>query len=214
MKKFNLKISFTYEQLDSIYKTNSNVFIAKQGFKNHEPNVVWQSFQPFEFNSISWEEEYGIYAAFPQNASGTILEKLSKVPVGVTENNLYTLEKSGVISGPKEGNLNDCFALTNHYQKHPFMAVGLYQGATVNGVKILENVVSFQYLLKASTAFMYPSNIIFIWIQSEVKNNSTLVGIETKVISPKTQLNFKNENATINLAYHSTLGKFYQVQSF
>ncbi|MEL6671586.1 MAG: hypothetical protein AAFR61_05320 [Bacteroidota bacterium] len=203
MIKYDLRISFTDAQLEAIYATNSNVIVAKPT-EDSEANVAWQVFKPLQSNSLTWEEQYGIYVSTTSAASGARLEQLSSVPVGAAPDKLYTLLPSGVISGPAEGGAPDAFALQNKYQVNPYMTVGLYQNATVNGVDILGNALSAAPVLEASTAIMTPFTTVYVWLQSRIESNT----IVTTVASPMTELKFGGGVDTIQTSYDTTTGKF------
>lgn len=202
MANYELKIAFTNEQLQVLYTTGSNVIVAKPT-DGTAPNVAWQVFRPLQGNTLTWQEEYGIYASTSSVTNGAVLSQLSSVPVGAAMNKLYTLEPSGIISGPASGGYPDSFSLTNKYDKD-YMTVGLYQNATVNGTDIMGNALSAAPVLKASTAVMTPYTTVYIWLQSQVKSNTVV----TNVTSPMTKITFGGGTNTVSVAYDSDSGKF------
>ncbi|GGG17768.1 hypothetical protein GCM10011344_17980 [Dokdonia pacifica] len=208
MTNYVLTISFTDQQLTDIYNTNTQVTIGKQ-VNSQEPNVAWQSFNPLQNNQVTWEEEYGIYASNSEIVNGTTIVQLSNTPTGVPMDQLYTLEPSGVISGPSNGGASNAFALLNEYSNKDYMTIGLLQDAIVNGTDVIGNAVSAVPVLLASTALMTPSTTLYIWLQSEVTGNS----IVTVVTSPMTQLKFGNGVTNIAVEYDTESGNFITVQN-
>lgn len=202
MADYNLNVAFTNEQLQVLYMTGSNVVVAKQS-GGSKPNVAWQVFRPMQANTLAWAEEYGIYASTSDVVNGAKLSQLSNVPIGAAMSKLYTLETSAVISGPASGGQANAFALQNLYDK-PYMTVGLYQDATVNGTEIAGNATSAAAVIKASTAYMTPYTTVYIWIQSDVVSNSVV----TTVTSPMTQLKYGAGISTFSVQYDSDSGKF------
>ncbi len=203
MADYTLNINFTSDQLDAIYNTGSNIIIAKPS-GGDSPNVAWQSFSPLQNNTLTWEEQYGIYVSNSSVEHGATLDQLSSTSIGAAMNKLYTLEASGVIDGPDNGGAANSFALLNSYDNQDYMTVGLFQDATVNGTQIMGNATSAAPTLLASTAIMTPYTTVYVWIQSQVESNSVV----TTVTSPMTELVFGGGVNTLTVQYDSDSGQF------
>jgi hypothetical protein len=203
MDSYELKVAFTEEQLTNLYITGSNVIIAKP-LVNGPPDVTWQVFKPIQNNTLKWNEEYGMYASTSEVINGSELNQFSSVPVGAVMDKLYTLEPSAVISGPASGGQPNSFTLLNKYSDKPYLTMGLFQDATVNGTIISGNALSADYTLLASTAFMTPFTTVYIWLQSQIKSNS----IVTVVTSPLTKLRFEGDIKNLSVKYDSSSGEF------
>lgn len=203
MANFSLKTAFTDEQLQILYTTGSNVIVAKPSGGSN-PNVAWQVFKPLQGNTLSWSEEYGVYASTSQVENGAKLDQLSSVPVGAAMNKLYSLQPDGTITGPASGGAPDSFALLNAYANKPYMTVGLFQDANVNGTDIKGNALSAVPVILQSTAVMTPYTTVYIWLQSQVVSNTVV----TTVTSPMTALKFGGGVNDISVAYDSASGKF------
>lgn len=203
MPNYELDIAFTNEQLQILYATGSNVIVAKPT-GGSGPNVAWQVFKPMQANQVTWEEQYGIYASTTQIVNGARLSRLSSTGVPAAISKLYTLEDSAAITGPASGGTQDSYALYNTYSNQPFMTVGLYQDATVNGTSIAGNAVSAVPVLLQSTSVMTPFTTVYIWLQSQVVSNTVV----TTVTSPMTQLKFGGGINSISVAYDSATGHF------
>ncbi|QHI35474.1 hypothetical protein IMCC3317_08200 [Kordia antarctica] len=203
MSTFNLKTAFTNEQLRNIYIAGINVIVAKPTGGGN-PNVAWQVYKPLQGNTITWKEEYGIYASTSDVVNGARLSQLSSVPVGAIQNKLYTLEPDGSTSGPASGGKPNSYALENKYSNKDYMTVGLFQDANVNGTDIAGNAISAVPTLLAHTAVMTPYTTVYIWLESNVVSNTVV----TNVTSPMTALKFGGGVDTISVAYDSETGKF------
>ncbi|SFW62792.1 hypothetical protein SAMN02927921_02817 [Sinomicrobium oceani] len=204
MADYSLDIQFTQDQLQILYMAGSNVVVAKPSGDGSTPNVAWQVFKPMQANTLSWDEEYGIYASTSEVTNGAKLVQLSSVDVGAPMNKLFTLQPSAVISGPADGGTKDAFSLLNKYDQKSLMTVGLYQNANVNGTDIIGNAISAVPTLLSSTAVMTPYTTVYIWLQSQVKSNSVV----TTVTSPMTELKFGGGTNRISVKYDSQSGKF------
>ncbi|WP_167241409.1 hypothetical protein [Massilia genomosp. 1] len=153
---YELDLAFTTAQLQTIWITGTNVIVAKPS-GGGSPNVAWQVFKPMAANSLTWEDNYGVYASSAQVQNGAQLTQLTSTGIPAAMETLYTLEAAGTISNPGAGGSANSFALLNQYQSSQgYMTVGLYQNATVNGTQILGNAVSVAPVLYQSTATMTP----------------------------------------------------------
>jgi hypothetical protein len=202
--EFTLDVAFTNDQLQVLYATGTNVIVAKPAAGGSTPNVAWLVFKPLGGNEIVWDEEYGIYASTAAITNGAKLTQLSSVPVPAADAKTYTLEDSGAITGPDPGGDPHTFNLVNQYSNKPYMTIGLFQNANVNGTDILKSAISAAPVLLASTAVMTPYTTVYIWLQSNVTGNCVV----TNVTSPMTKLLFGGSTSQISVAYDSASGKF------
>lgn len=207
MITYRLDIAFTNDQLETIAATNTRVIVAKPT-SGDEPNVAWQTFNPFQDNSLMWTESYGIYASNTEITHGAQLQQLSNTPIGAATNMEYTLDNAGVIMGPVDGGSANSFTLINQYNNKDFITAGLFQDANVNGVEIIGNATSAAPVLLASTAVMTPFTTVYIWLQSNINGNTVI----TEVTSPMTRLTFGGGVNEISVNYNTASGRFLSVQ--
>lgn len=203
MPSFKLNVSFTNEQLETLYTTGTNVVLGKSQAGN-PPNVAWQVFRPLQGNTITWEEEYGLYSSTTDIVNGAVINQMSTVPIPAAMSQMYTLQPSGVISGPVSGGMPNAYALENKYSERSYMTEGLSQNATVNGIEISNNAVLASSVILNSLGVFSPSSAIFIWLQSQVRSNS----IVTFIPSPMTELRFGGGVDDISVTYDSSTGRF------
>lgn len=203
MEPYELLVSFTNDQLETLYATGTNVIVAKPS-GGTAPNVAWQVFRPLQSNSLSWQENYGIYASTSEVVNGAELTQLSSTGIPAVIEKKYVLEPSGAISGPYSGGSPNAFSMENNYSVKDYVTIGLYQDANVNGTEIIGNALSAAPVLLRSTAVMTPFTTVYIWLQSQVKSNSVV----TDVTSPMTQLTFGGGVDQISVAYDSASGTF------
>jgi hypothetical protein len=205
---FDLSIAFTNEQLQTLFATGTNVILAKPAPGGNKPNVAWLVFRPLNANTVNWTEDYGIYASTQSAVSSGTLTKLSSVPLPAIAGKLYTLSPSGALTGP--GTATDeptSFSVLNQYgdgSTPPYMTVGLFQDATVNGTKILQNAISAAPVIYQSTAAITPFTTVYIWLASQVKGNSVVTSITSKM----TELRFGGTITSLNIQFDSSTGTF------
>jgi hypothetical protein len=203
---FELNIGFTNEQLDVLYKTGTNLIIAKPS-AGGTPNVAWLSINPLQSNKITWDENYGIYVSTTKLEHGAEIVQVSSVDVGAATEKIYTLKPSGAISDPIDGGVEGSFTLLNQYNPHgqlPYITAGLYQDANVNGTAILGHAISAAPVLYQNTAVMTPFTTVYVWLQSSIKSNCVI----TTVTSNMTPLLYGGNLTKHFITYSSNDGKF------
>ncbi|HSC38916.1 MAG TPA: hypothetical protein VLD19_13635, partial [Chitinophagaceae bacterium] len=172
---FTLNVAFTNQQLETLFITGTNVVIGKTSNGRIAPTVAWQVMKPFEQNIITWEDNYGIYiSATPIQNGEVIINNSSTAPNPVAESKLYTLQDSGVITGPSSGGTPNAFSLLNQYSDNPYMTCGIFQDATVNNKPVPGNCVSAEAVLLKNTAVLLPFVVAGIWLQSNVVSNTVV----------------------------------------
>lgn len=206
---FTLQTFFQQEDLNRFYATGTNVVVAKPAASGGAPNVAWIVYRPLLSNSISWEENYGIYASNSDIIGGAVLSQISTVPSPAPIGKLYTFSPIGVFSSPGPGGQDPAgFTVVNSYNNLPkgYLTMGLYQDANVDGQLLQGNAVSAAPVIYNSTAVIIPYTIVYIWTQSQVKSNTVV----TTVTSQMTMVKFGGTTSSVSLSYDSTSGKFIQ----
>lgn len=206
MNTYTLNTSFSNSDLERFYATGTNIVIAKPPTAVKPPHVAWIVYRPLQQNSISWEEEYGIYASNQDIVNGARLYQTSKTDYPANIGKLYTLQPDGNLSKPGINQEPASYSVINEYNNLPkgYMTVGLYQDATIDGQLTTANAVSAAPVLYRSTATITPYTTVYIWTQSQIKS-STVV---TDVTSTITQVKFGGDISTISLKYDAFTGKF------
>lgn len=206
MPTFTLNTSFTQTDLSMLYATGTNVVVAKPA-SGGLPNVAWIVFRPLQANSMTWDEQYGIYASTQSIVNGAVLTQMSATPFPSTDGQVYTLGPAGFFGPPGPGGTPGSFTAVNQYNNLPspgYLTFGLYQNATVNGASLLGNAVSAAPVLYQRTAVMTPFTTVYIWTQSQVNSNTVV----TTVTSVQTKVVFGGTVTQISLAYDASTGGF------
>jgi hypothetical protein len=204
---YTLIVNLTPAQLSIFQEASESIIIAKPSMGGNEPNVAWVSFHPLPTNTVTWEEQYGIYVSTVGLQNGAVLTQLSSASFPASPDGLYTLQTDGVITGPSPSGEPDTYSLLNEYAAQPVMTVGLYQNATANGTAILNSAVSAAVTPEGQTAKMVPYTNVYIWAQATIASNTVV----TTVSSPQTELTFGGGVDTITVEYNSQTGSFYPV---
>lgn len=207
MPTFTLKTAFTSDDLARFLASGSNIVVAKPN-NGGAPNVAWIVFRPLLDNSMTWTEEYGIYASNTDIMSGgALLVQMSKTEYPAMEGAVYPLNAAGYFGPPSTvGGAQGSYYAQNEYNNLPkgYLTMGLYQNANVNGAQANGNAVSAAPVIFNSRAEMTPFTTVYLWVQSQVQSNSVV----TVVTSPQTIVTFGGTVDTVSLRYDSTTGRF------
>lgn len=205
MPSYTLHTQFTDQDLQRFLASGSNVVVAKPN-NGGAPNVAWVVFRPLINNSMSWEDNYGIYASNTDLISGGILHQMSKTPYPAVPDKAYELAPTGAFVGPGSGGSAGSYTAVNAYNNLPkgYLTFGLYQNADVNGNQAVGNAVSAAPVIYNSTATITPFTTVYLWIQSQVVSNSVV----TTVTSPQTAVRFGGSITNVSLAYDANSGRF------
>jgi hypothetical protein len=205
MPSYNLHTLFTEQDLQRFLASGSNVVVAKPN-NGGAPNVAWVVFRPLINNSMSWEDNYGIYASNTDLISGGVLNQMSKTAYPAVPDKVYELAPTGAFVGPGSAGPAGSYTAVNAYNNLPkgYLTFGLYQNAEVNGNQAVGNAVSAAPVIYNSTATITPFTTVYLWIQSQVVSNSVI----TTVTSPQTAVRFGGSITNVSLAYDANSGKF------
>jgi hypothetical protein len=205
MATYTLNTSFTAQDLSRFLATGSNLVVAKPSASGGAPNVAWVVYAPWENNTMTWAEEYGIYASTASLVNGALLTQMSRSEFPALDGKTYPFTPNGAFGAPEQGGQPGSFYAFNAYQNATgYLTFGLFQDALINGTPASGNAISAAPVLYNSTAQMTPFTTIYLWVQSQVQSNSVV----TLVTSPMTKVTFGGGVTSISLAYDSQTGTF------
>lgn len=205
MPSFTLNTSFTKEDLIRFLASGSNVVVAKPN-NGGAPNVAWVVFKPLTNNTMTWEENYGIYASNTDLIAGGVISQVSRTPYPATAGKTYELAPTGAFGEPGASGPAGSYIAINSYNNLPkgYMTFGLYQKADVNGSPTGSNPVSAASVIYQSRAEITPFTNVYLWIQSQVVSSSVI----TNVTSPLSKVTFGGDTTDVSLKYDSETGMF------
>lgn len=208
MPTYVLQTSFTKEDLDRFHASGSNVVVAKPN-GGGAPNVAWVVYRALQENTMTWEEQYGIYASNSDIVNGATLTQMSRTEFPAVEAMNYPLNPAGFFGPPESGGAQGSYFATNGYNNLPkgLLTMGLYQNATVNGTPVSASAVSAAPVLYNSTMQVTPFTTLYLWTQSQVMSNSVV----TNVTSPQTMVTFGGSVRSLSLRYDAESGTFVSV---
>lgn len=209
--KFELTLNFEPDDLRHISDANQKVALAKPTLGG-SVEVLWLAFDPFESNTVTWTEDYWIYASTTSVARpGTVLTKLSEVQPGpAVTGSVYTFEDSATFSDPTPDKsvAAGTFAALNNmgYAKQPYLTFGLSQSAQVNEVPEDRRPISATSVLATQSIQMTPFTEVYIWLEGRFTSSTIITTVEGSKSSAK----FGGGVDSIALVYDPKSGKFHQ----
>jgi hypothetical protein len=204
-ESYKLNITLTPEQLKSFGAEQSQIAIAKTGAGSN-PQILWQSIRPIEELSVSWEENYGIYATESQMVAGATIVSAARTEGAAINGEEYALNKLGFfVPEGRKGNPASYYARNGYTEHGVLMGFGLTQTAALgNGTKLPPNPVSYAAVIPGSLATMTPATTLYVWTQSLVKGGSVV----TEITGPQLEVPFGNGIYEQSLVYGETMFEF------
>lgn len=202
--QYQLNISIDSNGLNQIYAANQAVTIVKSVVANPlaagNLPIAWIAFQPFLQNSVSWIENYNIYATTTQLMAGATIVQTSITGAPVQTGWTYTFAQ-GQFTGAT-GGAAGTYTVTN--EQGGMFNFGLSQQATVNNVVINAPLNAIPILNNESASFT-PEENVSIFLSNTVNNGVVL----SQVASNALTVTLTSQNATVNIGFTDSTNTFY-----
>lgn len=209
MPDYTLQLLIDDQDLITLKAAQLNIILAKPvGSASSMPNVIWQSFDPFIDNTVSWTENYGIYASNTVVQNGAAITKLSSVNPA-QDGSYYSFASSATFNGPfRDQGAPD----TGTYQvnndmpaaQYPSLVFGLLQSATINNVVTPSRPLNAQVVPAAFFADFTPLTTVYAWLQASILSETVI----TQVTSRSTKVTFGGSVNSQVLKYDRKAGMF------
>jgi len=165
--EYTLKLNISKNDLKLLKTTGLNITLAKP-VNGNSPNVVWQTFDPWEGNTVKWEESYGLYAS-PLNEyrNGATISRLSSLKPAVQDGKTYEFGTDNMFkkindpSAPSKGS----FKINNESdeKQYSILTFGLTQGANINGSNTGDNFLNAAPVITHMNVTFTPITTVYIW---------------------------------------------------
>ena len=211
MTTYTLELEIDPKSLRIIKAAQLKVTLAKpvNAISEH-PNVAWVVFDPFQGNTVSWEEEYSIYAsATPITQNGAVISRITEAEFPASDATYYTLNHSATFAGPFTGSdapgkgsykVNNAMPST----QYPFLTFGLEQEASINGSGIKPSPLNAAVVPAALSATFTPLTTVYVWLQAQFTSGTVI----TQVNGHASIVTFGGNIQKHTLAYNPDTGTF------
>jgi hypothetical protein len=204
---FNLSLEIDSASLKLIRAAQERIILAKPVGTGSAPNVVWQSFDPFESNEVTWTEEFGVYASDAVLVAGANIRKMSDQEPA-DEAHYYTFGAGATFEGPftdprvgagQYGALN---AMPN--SSYPQLTFGLTQTATINAQTAKGRPLNAVSVLPNRFVTFTPITTVYVWLESNLASSTVI----TSIVANQTVVKYSGAITTRELVYDPDSGMF------
>lgn len=202
---YELDLQIDQAALAVLRAANMNITIAKPTL-DQSSTTVWQAFDPFESNTVTWTEDYGLYCSTIQSlADGTQIKKISD-QFPASDNTNYLFDNSATFSpmaglNPGEG----IFGISNTmgYDQYPSLTFGLEQSAMVQG-QLIKNPINASLVPSGFNATFEPIVTLYVWLEADSQSSSVISKISDNAII----VTFEGSITQRSLTYDPMGGQF------
>jgi hypothetical protein len=206
VSKYSLNLQIDSQSLSMLRAAGQRITLGR--FVNGAtPNVSWLVFNPFMSNSVTWEDQYGLYASTASLMNGATITQMSAVSPPARDASTYRFLPSMTFSGPTPGGVPaGSYGIQNNAPPSgmPTLTFGLTQSAVVNGAGTAPQPVSATAMISNMMAVVTPNSSICVWLQS-MYGSSTFIG---NIMAPTTKVTYGGNVTSQTLAYDPNRGVF------
>lgn len=198
---YQLNINIDSDGLNNIYSSGQSVVLVKSvvAGTGSSSDVVWVSFQPFQQNTVTWTETYGIYASSTSIQSGATINRLSSVE-DVSTGLIYTFASGSFTSG--QGGSSSVYTAENAQQNG--LNFGLSQSATINGVQV-DSPLNIVPVNNNQTVTFEPLERVAIFLYSTSNNGVVISSVAGNALN----VTLSSSNPSANIGFNDANNTFY-----
>ena len=195
-----LNFNLTSENVKTIKGVNQSITIVKSTVQaSQEQPVAWIAFPPMESISVTWTEDYFIYASDTAIDAGATIKESSITDDPVETTQLYTFDGGTFKAGP--GGESAAFdAFNSGAQTY---TLGLAQVAKINNKPVAAPISASSVLSNENVSFQ-PRVKISVFLSATTDNGVVLSKIQGAVYEFELSLS----NTSIALVFDETHNKF------
>jgi len=202
---YTLNISFDTTGLEAANAAEERLIITKSHGSTVQSNtVIWLSLQPGEFNTITWQENYGLYASqVAELAPGESITTGAEVPNAQKGQWRYPFLPALTFGPPiPDRNAPNAYSLVN--QTLTSRTFGLIQYANVNGTNT-GGIVNAAVVPAGQYADFSAELFVSIGLAATINNGSIIANILNTPFS----VQFSSSLITRSITYSTSTGTFY-----
>jgi hypothetical protein len=204
MAKYNLKMLIDNTTVKNFNHLNQKVVIVKEA-EGSSVDVAWVTFPPFEINSVSWEETYGVYASCSSIEGTAKIAKSSYAEA--SEKQSYEFAE-GIFQPPvPDSSLgNSTYEVKNSMTDTDMLTFGLAQNVVANGVNYEGNPINAVQVMSNESATFKPHERIRIFMQADLDDGMVISRIKSQAL----ELDFADKTE-ITIKYAPSVGGFVRI---
>lgn len=202
MSSYELDIQFTAEDTHTFNLSGQRLTLVKEVGGMPGTKVAWLAISPFQYNLITWEDQYGLYASTTEAADGATIYKVSDLEPAST-GVIYPFKDGGFGLSNKENNGSTSYGVENASREH--LIFGLAQSVTANGKYSGTNPLNALKVINNGTGKFTALEKIHIFLHREYKNGAIISEINSKALV----VDLANTlDHTVTIHYDTNSGQF------
>lgn len=206
MPEFILNLEIDSQSLTLIRAAQERIILAKP-VGNDNPNVIWQSFDPFASQSVTWTQQFGLYASEASIVNGASIRKISEQAIA-EQAHYYTFTPGASFTGPytdpSVGPGQYAAENAMPHSSYPQLTFGLTQAATINGTAVAGQPLNAVQVLPQRFVTFTPITTVYVWLEANLVSSTVLTQLRTN----HTIVNYSAGQFTRDLVYDPTQGMF------
>jgi hypothetical protein len=200
MPTYSLQINIDPADLARILEAGQEIAISKQTTGSDTP-LIWVAFSPFQSNTVTWQDQYAVYASQTLTQSVTMITELTTMNAEpqtayLFDNNTFTVatDRSVLSAGQ--------FKMINQTSDtHTF---GLSQAASVNGHDLGLSPLFAETLLPQEWLELTPFETVSVFLYKKTESAMCL----GTVMGPALQVTFDGGMNAQSITFDYALGGF------
>jgi hypothetical protein len=200
MANYALNLIFSGKDLDIIDRCRQKVVIAKQSTNGSK--TAWITFDPFEYNSVEWTEQYALYASTSEVKKGATIRKMSDCTALQQVNSVF--ERGWFAEFQPQPLPNNTFKITHKNADSGVLTFGLAQNVIVNGSMFDNHPINAVPVAYGHSATMSPIERIDVYLAANLDTAMVLTEVDSPVIS----LAYSGDTTEFSIEYNSDTGMF------
>jgi hypothetical protein len=206
MAEFTLNLEIDNQSLNAIRAAQERIILAKP-VGGGSPNVIWQSFDPFGLNTVTWTQEYGLYASDARIVNGASILKISE-QAPAEEAHYYSFTSGASFEGPyTDARVGPGQYAADNAMPHalyPQLTFGLTQAAVVNTAEVKSQPLNAVSVLPNRFTVFTPITTVYVWLESNLVSSTVI----TQITSNHTIVRYSGVQYTRDLVYEPNTGVF------
>lgn len=203
---YQLDIQISADAVRAINQAGQKVTLVKSA-QQKARQIAWVTFDPMQNNTVSWTEEYGLYATTTQLEEGAVIRQTANTTTPIQLNWVYTFAENVFDGGQRNKDADGAFYLTNADGK-PNLSFGLTQTVNVQGT-VVNAPLNAVHVLNGQHASFTPIETVSIYL-SDIEDNGVVI---SDIASDALVVELTSANNTATIGFNAESSTFRRIAS-
>ena len=203
MTTYSLKFSIDGQGLQQMMGMSISISRTVKASGGNNMETAWISFQPAMQSTVSWAEDYYIYASTSPAQPGAVISLASTTNSPVQSNQLYTFDQRAVFSS-SSAQTGGAFEVSNQQSPSQNWTMGLAQSAHVNGAMKQLAALNAMDVPYATNASFTPTENVSIWLSSFTTDGTVIAQTSGGALA----VSLNPKQTTANIGFDNSMNSF------